>query len=352
MIEHFNNTLQTMLQKLAVDKQNTGYRSFPTVLFALKEIPNTTTGGERWRRVQVLLPLDLMCGGAIGCSSIQYDLLRWVIRELSGCDEAASHTIGLRMFSETVLTAFLCIEFEVKNFTMSGQFKSFVTEEEVQEQRQRRQAEWEKVRKPDDPEECPEEETRSLFDQLKANKDFAEREKEEETKLRSSVKGLDDDEVQFLNFVSNRQMQIEKDRNNEESEPTQTSTTGGLSSNKNSQKLLLQGAIKRKSTDTNTEINASSEKRQMSSISGDLSNEQPDAKLMAGIPKSNGTTMVVAGILPGISDYADDDSSTENESNSSDSEADHMIAPSVVTKRVVQEMIQKLKAEDGDGGCG
>ena len=32
----------------------------------------------------------------------------------------------------------------------------------------------------------------------------------------SSVKGLDDDEVQFLNFVSNRQLQIEKDRNNEE----------------------------------------------------------------------------------------------------------------------------------------
>ncbi|KAK3722354.1 hypothetical protein RRG08_041957 [Elysia crispata] len=100
--------------------------------------------------------------------------------------------------------------------TMSGQFKSFVTEEEVQEQRQKRQAEWEKVRKPDDPEECPEEESRSLFDQLKANKDFAEREREEETKLRSSVKGLDDDEVQFLNFVSNRQLQIEKDRNNEE----------------------------------------------------------------------------------------------------------------------------------------
>ena len=71
---------------------------------------------------------------------------------------------------------------------------------------------------------------------------------------------------------------------------------------------------------------------------------------MAGIPETNGTTMVVAGILPGIADYADDDSSTENESNSSDSEADHMIAPSVITRRVVQEMMQKLKNDEG--GCG
>ena len=71
---------------------------------------------------------------------------------------------------------------------------------------------------------------------------------------------------------------------------------------------------------------------------------------MAGIPETNGTTMVVAGILPGIADYADDDSSTENESNSSDSEGDHMIAPSVITRRVVQEMMQKLKNDEG--GCG
>lgn len=34
---------------------------------------------------------------------------------------------------------------------MSGQFKAFVTEKEVQEQKDRRQAEWERVRKPEDP---------------------------------------------------------------------------------------------------------------------------------------------------------------------------------------------------------
>lgn len=76
--------------------------------------------------------------------------------------------------------------------------------------------------------------------------------------------------------------------------------------------------------------------------------EHPDAKLMAGIPTNTGQTMVVAGILPGIGDYDDSDSSTENESNSSDSEADHMIIPSIPTQRIIQEMMHMLKEE----GCG
>ncbi|XP_059178238.1 PSME3-interacting protein-like [Physella acuta] len=244
---------------------------------------------------------------------------------------------------------------------MSGQFKAFVTEKEVQEQRDRRQAEWERVRKPEDPIECPEEETRSLFDQLQANKELKDRELEDETKLRSSVKGLDDDEVQFLNFVSNRQVQIEKDRNmeeksvieemknanvvkvNEKKERSPDSNKSSSSITKsNSQKLLLQGAIKRKST---TEANSDTDDKKQKA-NGD-SDDPPDSKLMAGIPKNSGI-MVVAGILPGIADYGEEDSSTENESNSSDSEADHMILPSAPTQRILQEMVQRLKEE----GCG
>ncbi|CAL1539979.1 unnamed protein product [Lymnaea stagnalis] len=247
---------------------------------------------------------------------------------------------------------------------MSGQFKAFVSEEEVQEQRQRRQAEWDKVRKEDDPIECPEEKTRSLFEQLQANKELKERELEDETKLRSSVKGLDDDEVQFLNFVSDRQIQIEKDRNREDksvleelknasiiklqekkekapgSDISKTAAQTSGTSSKNSQKLLLQGAIKRKSTDAKSDVDDKKQKQHNS-------NEEPDAKLMAGVSPTDGI-MVVAGILPGIVDYGEDDSSTENESNSSDSEADHMIMPSAPTQRLLQEMMQRLKEE----GCG
>lgn len=76
--------------------------------------------------------------------------------------------------------------------------------------------------------------------------------------------------------------------------------------------------------------------------------EAPDAKLMAGIPRNTGATMVVAGILPGIADYAESDSSTENESNSSDSEEDHIIMPSVFTQRLIHDVLKKLR----DEGCG
>uniref|UniRef100_A0A2C9KS96 FAM192A/Fyv6 N-terminal domain-containing protein n=1 Tax=Biomphalaria glabrata TaxID=6526 RepID=A0A2C9KS96_BIOGL len=168
---------------------------------------------------------------------------------------------------------------------MSGKFKAFVSDEEVQEQRQRRQEQWEKIRQPDDPLECPEEETRSLYEQLQANKELKEREHEEETKLRSSVKVLDEDEVQFLNYVSDRQVQIEKDRHKEEksvieelkmasvikvqeskekdkasSEPTKSVS---VATSKNSQKQLLQGAIKRKSTDTKSELDEKNKKEML-----------------------------------------------------------------------------------------
>ena len=52
---------------------------------------------------------------------------------------------------------------------MSG---NFVTEADLEEARKNRQAEWERVRKPDDPEEAPEEtyDHRSLFERLEEHK--------------------------------------------------------------------------------------------------------------------------------------------------------------------------------------
>ena len=44
MVERFNGTLKNMLQKLTVDKPNSWDKLIPAVLFAFREIPNTTTG--------------------------------------------------------------------------------------------------------------------------------------------------------------------------------------------------------------------------------------------------------------------------------------------------------------------
>jgi len=239
---------------------------------------------------------------------------------------------------------------------MSGLANKFETEEEVQEKRQKRQDEWEKVRKPDDPIEAPEEETRSLFEQLQANKDFKERELEEEQKLRSSVKGLEDDEVQFLNYVSNRQMQIEKDRSREEmsvieelnskkiltleeKQKAAASTTSqapkASTAGKKSQMQLLSGAIKRRSTDSNTGTDNKKTKTD-DRASGDKA-------LVSGLPASD--VMQMAGVLPGIGDY-DSDSSTEASSQSSDSEADHQVLPSNSVSMMMADLKKKWKQQN------
>uniref|UniRef100_A0A669QR35 FAM192A/Fyv6 N-terminal domain-containing protein n=1 Tax=Phasianus colchicus TaxID=9054 RepID=A0A669QR35_PHACC len=63
--------------------------------------------------------------------------------------------------------------------------KRFVSEAELEERRKRRQEEWEKVRKPEDPEECPEEayDPRSLYERLQEQREKKQQEFEEQFKF-------------------------------------------------------------------------------------------------------------------------------------------------------------------------
>ncbi|KAF7699037.1 hypothetical protein HF521_003779 [Silurus meridionalis] len=85
--------------------------------------------------------------------------------------------------------------------------RKFVSESELEEKRKKRQEEWEKVRKPEDPEVVPEEEydPRSLFEKLQEQKDKKQEEYEEQFKFKNMVKGLDEDEAHFLDEVSRQQ---------------------------------------------------------------------------------------------------------------------------------------------------
>ncbi|XP_016408239.1 protein FAM192A-like [Sinocyclocheilus rhinocerous] len=98
--------------------------------------------------------------------------------------------------------------------------RKFVSESELDEIRKKRQEEWEKVRKPDDPEEAPEEEydPRSLYERLQEQKDKKQEEYEEQFKFKNMVKGLDEDETSFLDEVSRQQSLIEKHRRDEEAQ--------------------------------------------------------------------------------------------------------------------------------------
>nr|XP_012778303.1 protein FAM192A isoform X2 [Maylandia zebra] len=96
--------------------------------------------------------------------------------------------------------------------------RKFVSEAELDERRKKRQEEWEKIRKPDDPEEVPEEEydPRSLFERLQEQKDKKQEEYEEQFKFKNMVRGLDEDESSFLDEVSRQQCLVEKQRRDEE----------------------------------------------------------------------------------------------------------------------------------------
>ncbi|GAA6101770.1 protein FAM192A-like [Tachysurus ichikawai] len=101
--------------------------------------------------------------------------------------------------------------------------RKFVSESEIEEKRKKRQEEWEKVRKPDDPETVPEEEydPRSLFEKLQEQKDKKQEEYEEQFKFKNMVKGLDEDEAHFLDEVSRQQCLVEKQRRDEEKQELQ-----------------------------------------------------------------------------------------------------------------------------------
>ncbi|RMC09215.1 hypothetical protein DUI87_14223 [Hirundo rustica rustica] len=96
--------------------------------------------------------------------------------------------------------------------------KRFVSEAELEERRKRRQEEWEKVRKPEDPKECPEEayDPRSLYERLQEQREKKQQEFEEQFKFKNMVRGLDEDETHFLDEVSRQQELLEKQRREEE----------------------------------------------------------------------------------------------------------------------------------------
>ncbi len=94
----------------------------------------------------------------------------------------------------------------------------FVSEKVLDEKRRQRQEEWEKVRKSSDPREAPEEpqDSRSLFERLQENKAKAQEEWDEAHKLKNQIRGIDDDEAEFLDEVDAVKSSMERERLAEE----------------------------------------------------------------------------------------------------------------------------------------
>uniref|UniRef100_A0A8C5QCT3 Proteasome activator subunit 3 interacting protein 1 n=1 Tax=Leptobrachium leishanense TaxID=445787 RepID=A0A8C5QCT3_9ANUR len=220
--------------------------------------------------------------------------------------------------------------------------KRFVTEAEVEEKKKKRQEEWEKVRKPEDPEDCPEEvyDPRSLYEKLQEQKDKKQQEYEEQFKFKNMVRGLDEDETNFLVEVSRKQELVEKQRKEEEkkeiNEFRNARTMAASSSDhkkretdkkplarsldgksKFSQSKLLAGAVRHRSSSEGTsskklKLEQDHDNKLKESHSGALGGGTSSGSLFHCPPAS-----VCIGILPGLGAYS---GSSDSES-SSDSEA-------------------------------
>lgn len=217
-------------------------------------------------------------------------------------------------------------------------FKSFVSESELEEKRRKRQEEWEKVRKADDPVEAPEEEydPRSLFERLEEQRLKKQADYEEAHKLKNMIRGLDDDEVTFLEYVDMRKQEIESQRMKEDMQEIEeyrkavatlseealqakrqeikksTAAAATPGQGKKSQLSLLSGAVKRKCSDS-----SDGGKKQRTNSSGDDERSlSPNEQVGVQAPV---TALHCLGVLPGLGVYTD---SSDSENSSFSDEAD------------------------------
>ncbi|XP_019628860.1 PREDICTED: protein FAM192A-like [Branchiostoma belcheri] len=242
---------------------------------------------------------------------------------------------------------------------MSGSGISFVTEAQIEERKKKRQEEWEKVRTDDQPEECPEEEydPRSLFERLEEQKEKKQAEFEEQFKFKNQFRGLEEEETNFLGEVDNIRAKIERQKRQEEwevireqrkalelvneaegaatssaSQPHQEQSAKrpankpAANQPRKSQQALLAGAVKRKRSSSDDVKDTSSlpkvTRQSEDSSSHDTKTEQtsPDDSRTPtdDAPPLELQTAQVVAVLPGLGAYNYSSDSSEASSDESD----------------------------------
>ncbi|XP_046843501.1 PSME3-interacting protein-like isoform X1 [Xenia sp. Carnegie-2017] len=252
--------------------------------------------------------------------------------------------------------------------TNNSKIKSFVTEEEAQDAKEKRQKEWERVRKPDDPLECPDVQPKSLFEQLQAQKEKAQQEHDEKYDIKKMFRGIDNDEAVFLEFASKQQAEVDrrrfaltpeiKDYRDEVAKFNMTvavstpaavgkeKASNALLGKKKSQLELLAGCIKRRRSDVETSEDEKSDDQNFSkkepAVEKSSQNEEnfektsecknsdtetkhfPQTAKKAQEKDENGSVAYNLGFIASLGDYSD---SSDSESSSSDSD----ILPSLLS---------------------
>lgn len=240
---------------------------------------------------------------------------------------------------------------------------SFVSESVIEEQRKQRQSEWEKTRKEDDPlglfddflfdlisncfnyleniSEAPEipYDPRTLYERLQEQKMKKQEAYDESHKLKNLIKGLDNDEIEFLNIIDSNKAILENQKYQEELLALEEYKRGVVHLNteeqdkkllefkrelfqqhknkiesqketKKSQANLLMGAIKRKGKDE-------SPNKRMKNDSIDQSGVSNNSPLETKVTQKILPAIKCIGILPGIGCY-DDNSDSDDSDRESD----------------------------------
>ncbi|XP_034946977.1 PSME3-interacting protein isoform X2 [Chelonus insularis] len=236
----------------------------------------------------------------------------------------------------------------------------FISESELSEQRRLRQEEWERVRTSDQPLERPEEkyDPRSLYEKLQEQKTKRDLEYEEAHKLKNMIKGLDDDEVEFLDLVDRTKLEEERKKNLEEAKemrdfkaavaslqekslderlklelksPQSTNKSNSSGNGRNSQVRLLAGVVVKKSDKTEKspkESPPSESKGVKRKLSETQSDEKPSTENKTEEDekerKHPTVGMKCIGILPGLGPY-NDSSDSDCSSDSEHDECDNRV---------------------------
>ncbi|KAK9880492.1 hypothetical protein WA026_011733 [Henosepilachna vigintioctopunctata] len=210
----------------------------------------------------------------------------------------------------------------------------FISETELEEIRKKRQEEWEKVRKETDPLERPVEpyDSRSLFEKLQEQKQKKELEYEEAHKLKNMIKGLDDDEIEFLDFIDRTKLETDRLKELEEAkELNDFRNRVSILQQKKMEDVIRENSSPCKSKSTaKTHVSHQqkllkeavvTKKRKICEIQStdkDLIDEsvkdEPVSKVQLLVPQND---LKCIGILPGLGSYTE-----SSEESSSDSEID------------------------------
>lgn len=258
--------------------------------------------------------------------------------------------------------------------------KKFESQNEIDEKKRVRQEEWEKVRKPDEPEECPEVpvDNRCLYDKLEEQRLKKQEEFDEKVAFKNQVKRLDADETDFLDFCVERQQEINNERQQEAetiisemkdvvavkplpTKPQDKKRVATVQSGKRSQMALLAGAVKRKGSEdaaVPTKKSKSEHICKPNATSSHRSDDEPLTEIAENIDKlteskktvharSSPQVARVIGILPAATQTAYEDSS-DSISTSSDSETEFSISAqknAVLLMRMQENIQNQMCAE-------